>query len=241
MKRILLLILLSIFSLTALADPIVYHNQYKARYYGFSIKVKSSLQALGGDRYQASFVADSAIARIEEQSLVRWDESSKRFYPLHYTYKKRVLGKEKKAELVFDWQSHSVKDMVRLVSLDLPDDLLIQDDLSYQLQMREDILAGQTQFTYWIVDGGKLKDYPFVRLADEAIKTPLGEVDCAKISRTHGNNSERKTFAWLAKDWGYLLAGLEHQEKGDSYRLLINKAQVDGRDLSSLNGKKSQQ
>ncbi len=233
-------IIFSILSLSAFADPITYHNEYKARYYGFSIKVKSSLEALGDNRYKAMFVADSAIASIDEQSLVQWDDQAKRFYPLHYTYKKKVLGKEKKAELVFDWQNHRVKDMVRLASLDLPDELMIQDDLSYQLQMREDIIAGQQQFTYWIVDGGKLKDYPFARLPDEQIKTPLGKVDSVKISRTHGK-SERKTFAWLAKDWNYLLVGLEHQEKGDSYRLLINRAKMDGLDIANLENKKSQQ
>lgn len=217
----------------ASADPISYHNEYKTRYYGFSIKVNSSFESLGEDRYKATFIADSAIATIHEQSEMRWDASSRRFYPLHYTYSKKVLGKEKKSELLFDWQNHRVKDMVRLISLDLPEDVLIEDELSYQLQMREDILEGQTQFSYWIVDGGKLKEYPFNKLADEQIKTPLGTVDTVKISRSHGK-SERKTFAWLARDWNYLLVGLEHQEKGSSYRLLINKARLDGTEIANF-------
>ena len=41
-------------------------------------------------------------------------------------------------------------------------------------------------------------------------------------------NHDRVTYAWLAKDWDYLLVRLQQQEDGDSHTISITKAELNG-------------
>lgn len=214
-------------------NPKNFHNEYQARMYGFAIRVISDFHESGNGTYHFNFSADSRIAAIQEQSEMRWDEARRQFVPLHFKYSKTVFGREKKQELIFDWDNMRVKDILNQDNWALPDNANIQDDLSYQVQMRQDVMDGKVQFDYLIAEGGQLKEYPFSLLGEEIIETPMGQVASYKISRNHGS-SKRATYAWLAKDWNCLLVALEHHEKGSTYRLLINKAYVNDRELVSL-------
>ena len=116
--------------------------------------------------------------------------------------------------------------------MDLPEIAL--DKLSYQLQLRKDLINKQTLEAYQIADGGHLKTYTFEVIGDEVIETPLGKMDTIHIKRIR-EGKKRFTHIWLAKKWDYLIVKLEHKEKsGQSFAIQLAEAVVDSEPVRGL-------
>lgn len=219
---------------TQAADaPKTFDNLYKAKLYGFNITVTNRLTKTANNQYELLFKADSAIGTITELSKMQWDPVQQTISPLHYSYARRGLSKDRTAELSFDWQNKSVTNNVQKTSWQMDITQKVQDKLSYQIQMQQDLLNGHKNFTYQIADGGRLKEYRFAIVAEELLDTPLGKVNTIKVKRSR-ENDERVTYAWLAKDWNYLLVRLQQEEKGDAYTIYIHKATIDGKTIEKF-------
>jgi hypothetical protein len=229
------LLVLAIFSsLTTAADaPKTFDNQYKAKLYGFNITVTNRLTKTVDNQYDLLFKAESIIGSITEQSKMQWNATQQTISPLHYSYARRGLGKDRTAELSFDWKNKSVTNNVQKTSWQMDIAQKVQDKLSYQIQMQQDLLNGQKNFTYQIADGGRLKEYKFMTVGEEILDTPLGKVNTIKVKRSR-ENDERVTYAWLAKDWNYLLVRLQQEEKGEAYTIYIHKATLDGKTIEKF-------
>lgn len=222
--------LLSAATLAAEA-PKTFDNEYKAKLYGFNVTVTNRLTKTEDGKYNLLFKADSMIGTITEQSHMQWNPKQQTISPLKYTYARRSLGKDRNAELTFDWPNKTVTNNVQKTSWEMDIAQKVQDKLSYQLQMQQDLLNGHKDFEYQIADGGRLKKYMFTTVGEELLETPLGKVNTVKIKRSREDN-DRVTYAWLAKDWNYLLVRLQQEEKGDTYTIYIHKAKVDGKDIT---------
>jgi hypothetical protein len=224
------LLVLTVFSsLTTAADaPKTFDNQYKAKLYGFNITVTNRLTQTGDKQYDLLFKADSFVGSITEKSKMQWNPAQQTISPLHYSYARRGLSKDRTAELSFDWENKTVTNNVQKTSWQMDIAQKVQDKLSYQIQMQQDLLNGHKNFTYQIADGGRLKEYKFTTVGEEILDTPLGKVNTIKVKRSR-ENDERVTYAWLAKDWNYLLVRLQQEEKGEAYTIYIHKATLDGK------------
>ncbi|OZY84746.1 hypothetical protein CBP51_16390 [Cellvibrio mixtus] len=224
--------LLSI-STWAAEAPKTFDNEYRAKLYGFNITVTNRLTKADDGNYHLLFKADSMIGSITEQSHMQWNKAQQTISPLKYTYARRGLGKDRNAELTFDWNGKTVTNNVQKTSWEMDIAQKVQDKLSYQLQMQQDLLNGHKDFEYQIADGGHLKKYKFTTVGEEMLDTPLGKVKTVKIKRSREDN-DRVTYAWLAKDWNYLLVRLQQEEKGDTYTIYIHKAVVDGKSITQF-------
>lgn len=222
-------VLLSPF-VSAADAPKTFDNLYKAKLYGFNITVTNRLTQTSDGNYELLFKADSLLGSITEQSYMQWNAEQQTVSPLKYTYARRGLGKDRNAELLFDWNNKSVTNNVQKTRWEMDISQKVQDKLSYQLQMQQDLLNGHERFEYQIADGGRLKKYQFTTEGEEVLDTPLGKVKTVKIKRSREDN-DRVTYAWLAKDWNYLLVRLQQEEKGDVYTIYIHKATVDGQPI----------
>jgi hypothetical protein len=222
--------LLSTATLAAEA-PKTFDNEYRAKLYGFNITVTNRLSKTDDGKYNLLFKANSMIGTITEQSHMQWNPKQQTITPLRYTYVRRSLGKDRNAELIFDWPNKTVTNNVQKTSWEMDIAQKVQDKLSYQLQMQQDLLNGHKNFEYQIADGGRLKKYKFATVGEEMLETPLGKVNTVKIKRSREDN-ERVTYAWLAKDWNYLLVRLQQEEKGETYTIYIHKATVDGKAIT---------
>lgn len=219
---------------TAAADaPKVFDNVYKAKLYGFNITVTNRLTKTGDGKYDLLFKADSVLGSITERSSMQWNPAQQTISPLKYTYARRSLGKNRDAELTFDWPNKTVTNNVEKTTWRMDISQKVQDKLSYQLQMQQDLLNGHKNFDYQIADGGRLKKYAFTTVGEEILNTPLGKVNTVKIKRSREDN-DRVTYAWLAKDWNYLLVRLQQEEKGDAYTIYIHSAKVDGKTITQF-------
>ena len=90
----------------------------------------------------------------------------------------------------------------------------VQDAISYQAQMRLDLLAGKKEFDYPIVDKkGKTRHYKFEIIGTETISLPYGNIETIKAKRLY-NNDKRQALAWFAPSMDYLLVRMWKGEKG---------------------------
>ena len=228
--RLLLLFSLLLTSTLSLAvePPKTFENQYKAKLYGFNITVTNRLTKTDNNRYDLLFQFDSMIGSITETSHMQWDQTKQIIKPLHYTYKRRGLGKDRDADLSFDWDKKTVINKVQKTNWQMDITQRVQDKLSYQIQLQQDLINNQKNFSYQIADGGHLKEDKFVTLGEEVLDTPLGKVNTVKVKRSR-DNDKRVTYAWLAKDWNYLLVRLQQEEKGSTSTIYIHKATQDGK------------
>lgn len=220
-------------TLHAASLPKTFSNEYTSTALGFKVTVTHSLKELDDGTHEMRFFARSWFASINEVSRLRIDEEKNQIIPLHYKYERRVMGRDRDAELTFDWDKKTVTNNVQNTSWKMDIAQRVQDKLSYQLQLQQDLINKRKSLVYQIADGGRLKEYGFEIVGDEILETPLGKVNTVKVKRSR-ENDDRVTYAWLAKDWDYLLVRLQQEEDGDAYTIYLGKAQVNGKDIKKF-------
>ncbi len=217
----------------ATEHPSSFSATYKAEYSGLSVTATRSLKLLEDDSMLFTFTANHWLASIEESSHFVWQDSG-RLRPLTYRYQRSGLGRDRHAELNFDWQNLTVINDVESKpwKMSIPEDAL--DKLSYQLQLRQDLLHDQTLTSYQIADGGRLKTYDFSLLGTEILETPLGRLNTLKVARVR-KDDDRKTVIWLAVDWNNLLVKIQQTEDdGKQFEINIQSAQLDDKPVTGL-------
>lgn len=234
-KHVLLVIFALSFSFVSRAAelPQSFSNEYTATAMGFKVTVTHSLTPLDDGTYQMRFFARSWFASIDETSRVRIDEEKQQVIPLHYKYQRRVFGRDRDAELTFDWNNKTVTNNVQNTTWKMDIAQHVQDKLSYQLQLQLDLLNNKKSLVYQIADGGRLKEYAFEIVGEEVLNTPLGKVGTVKVKRSR-ENDDRVTLAWLAKNWNFLLVRLQQEEDGDAYTINLSKAKINDQAIKSL-------
>lgn len=211
--------------------PHTFKNEYSTRIFGIKVTVTHELSDLKKGGQQLRFEADSWIGNIEEISQFQWEDGV--VVPQKYFYKRRGLGRDRDAELTFNWDTNRVINDVQGKSWSMDIHENVQDKLSYQVQLQKDMIAGKKNLVYSIADGGEMKVYRFEIVAEERLNTPLGPVDTVKVKRSR-DDDDRATFAWLAPKWDYLLVRLEQREDGDSHTIDIDKAQINGKEIEAF-------
>lgn len=211
--------------------PRTFENEYSTRVFGFKVTVTHQLTDLEDGGQQLRFVADSWLGNIEEISRFHWEDGV--VEPQKYFYKRRGLGRDRDAELTFNWEEERVINDVQGKSWSMAIHENVQDKISYQIQLQKDLIAGKDNLVYPIADGGQMKVYRFEIVAEERLNTPMGPVDTVKVKRSR-KDDDRATFAWLAPKWDYLLVRLEQVEDGDSHTLDIDRARVNGKTIEAF-------
>jgi hypothetical protein len=168
----------------------------------------------------ALFVKDHII----ERSVWRYDNQTPR--PLHFQYQKTGGKKERNYALSFDWAAGVVKDESSADPWQARLDKGTQDRLLYQLTLMYDLQSGRTELAYPLVDGHKLRNYRFQKVAEEILETPLGPLKTVKLSRIL-ESDEKTVTLWCAPSLDYLPVRIEQNEKdGDRFSATIRA--VDG-------------
>lgn len=229
--------LLGLLPLSLMADaslatpPKNFEAVYKAKYHGISVTATRKLETLEDGSHVFSFRASSWLADLEEATLFRWGAND-RIVPIQYRYERSGLGRDREAVLDFDWAEKKVTNNVERKpwKMDIPHQVL--DKLSYQLQIRTDLINGKTLPQYDIADGGRLKQYKFRVLGEEEVRTDAGRFMTVKVERVREDDANRHTFFWMAKDFDYMVVRLQQQEEdGANYEIDLNRATLDGKEV----------
>ncbi len=208
-------------------------NSFKAVYTtAFDLGVSLSgeavreLKPLENGDWSFTSEASSLMAGISEKTRFTY-LPSEHIKPISYRYHRKVLGKSRKASIDFDWTNKRVTTIVKDQPWKMSIPEATQDKLSYQLQMRLDLMAGKTEMTYAVADGGKLKEYRFTVTGEETIETPFGTYNAVRVMRDRGANAERETLIWFAPELDYLIVRLEQTETdGKTYGLLLKNLET---------------
>lgn len=140
-----------------------------------------------------------------EESRGTW--GAKHPKPQQYFYEYDSKGKNKQRTWQFDHKKHRVVNAVAPIDLEIGEDP--QDKLSYQLALREDLLANKQPLTYHVFDGKHLRDYQFTIRGTQTISTSLGQLETVVIQR---QGKKRTTTLWLSKKFDYFIVKVQHSE-----------------------------
>lgn len=212
--------------------PTSFENEYSTRIYGIGVTVTHQLTDMEDGGQQLLFKADSWVGKIEETTQFQWSDEGV-VEPQKYIYKRRGLGRDRDRELTFDWENERVINEVEDSSWQMDVSKNVQDKISYQIQLQKDLIEGRDNLVYDIADGGELERYRFEIEGDETLDTPLGKVETVKVKRSR-DDDDRVTYAWLAKDWDFMLVRLQQKEDGDSHTITVNKAKLNGKRIEKF-------
>ncbi|MGD2138367.1 MAG: DUF3108 domain-containing protein [Gammaproteobacteria bacterium] len=122
--------------------------------------------------------------------------------PLEYHYERRSGGRERTARLLFDWEGMRVENQVdgSRWGMHIPAGTL--DKLASQLGMILALQRGESDITFKIADGGRLKEYRFRVLGKQTLEVPAGTFATVKLTRQR-ENSQYETHIWCAPALDY--------------------------------------
>ncbi len=204
---------------------------YRARYtsdwrYGLALTGEATRElrrGANGTWIHSLEASVGALVRHYEESQLAIEGPT--IKPLEYRYQRKILNRERQAHLHFDWADQQVTNQVdgdAAWKMLLPKGT--QDHLSYQLQLRYDLLLDKEDLHYQIADGGHLKSYGFEVIGEEKLATPVGTYTTVRVRRARDKDSSRETQIWFAKELDYVIVKFYQRESdGKSYELIIDQ------------------
>jgi hypothetical protein len=171
--------------------------------------------------YESSSRSDSWVSwvlgdRLHESSRGHLDRTGIR--PLEYHYDRHSGGRERTARLLFDWENLRVENRVAgsRWTMNIPADTL--DKLASQLGMILALHRGDTDVTFNVADGGRLKEYRYRVIGKETLELPAGSFDTVKLAKLR-KDRKRETYIWCAPVLNYIpVRILQREVDGTEYR-----------------------
>ena len=208
----------AIFSSSTFADT---STPYRAEY---EVSRKGSVQ--GSALRELTKNADNTYV-LTYQSDIEWmifsDERNERSrfklensqaVPLEYAMSRKGTGPDKQYNLVFDQKNKQITSSKKKHALKVDWKDNQKDLLTYQFQLRQDLRAGKTSFSYPIIDkNGNQRNYDFEVDGKETITLPIGNVETIRVKRLYDNN-KRQAMAWFAPEYDYLLVKMYKGKEG---------------------------
>ncbi|OXL18244.1 DUF3108 domain-containing protein [Psychrobacter sp. DAB_AL32B] len=96
------------------------------------------------------------------------------------------------------------------------------DDLSLEVQIRQDLLNGKFSGNYYMAKHDKIEKTPFKKSGNTKITVPAGTFDTVRVDRIHDDNS-RSTSFWLAPSLDYLPVKVSQINDGKKMDLELTK------------------
>ncbi len=96
------------------------------------------------------------------------------------------------------------------------------DDLSLEVQIRQDLLNGKFSGNYYMAKKNKIEKTPFKKSGNTKITVPAGTFDTVRVDRIHDDNG-RSTSFWLAPSLNYLPIKVSQINDGKKMDLELTK------------------
>lgn len=217
------------------ADLQPYEAVYASKLKGFNVHIKRRLQ-LREDEITVSVDVKKFWLGLHESSVLDFHDDA-HLYPGNYIHKRRGMSHEHDKNLVFDWDDDSVIDLLKPERPPLPVAEPSYDKLSYQTQMRLDLLRNpdMQHVEYCVTNGVRNRVYSFERLSEEVLDTPLGKLNTIKFKRG-GDDDDRLVYVWVARDWNFLLVRIDQTKTsgGKTERMILKRARIAGQKVTAL-------
>lgn len=169
---------------------------------------------------------DSFIADIDESLILKWEND--RVIPLRYRYHLSGLFiRNREQSIDFDWDKGIATGSYRGNSFEMPLKEGALDPLGFQLQLRQDIKAGEREMSYQVIDGGDYDEEKFAVIDQERVSTSGATITLLKAEKVRGENARRQTLMWFDPQQDFLLSRLLQTEPdGSRYELRLQEAEL---------------
>lgn len=134
--------------------------------------------------------------------------------PLRYRADDGSDSTDKDLALDFDWEQGRVTGLAGDRRLDMAVPEGTQDDLSVQIALMVELLAGHAPESFRVFDEKGVREYRYVHEGSETLDTPLGKV-ATEVYRSQRDRSPRATRFWCAPAYGFLPMRVEQRRKGE--------------------------
>ena len=206
-----------------------YTAQYKTSAHGLSLTLKRALNVDRNGNYTLTNGGSVLVAGLEEKALFRIEGN--RIIPKSYVYQGKGLMNRRR-EVQFTEGSDTLRSLYKDKWYDLPYIEGTLDRMSQQEQLRLSLLNDPTpgeDFVVLVADKKRVKEYTFVYVGEETLKTPLGTVDTLHFRRIHAD-PDRKSDTWVAPAWEYMMVKTVHIEDGGKpIEGMITELSLDGK------------
>lgn len=209
-----------------------YEATWKAGWFPITVDASRSLAQLENGQWQLTFQAYSSVADLHEESQYTIENTI--IKPQNYRYKTSGFLSKKRRAQSFDWDKKQVWVPEREEFANYELTLGIQDNLSYQEQIRLDLKAGKTEFSYPVAYKNRLKQYDFKVTKHSQLTTRQGKINTVEVAQIKDNKKE-STHIWFAVDYDYLLIKLETKQKnGNSNAITLKEARMKDKTLKGF-------
>jgi Protein of unknown function (DUF3108) len=134
-----------------------------------------------------------------------------RIVPELFTADDGADSNNKDQSLTFNWEQGRVTGVVEKQKVDLPITAGLQDTMSVQVALMQELLAGRTPHRFQLLDKTKLKEYTYTSEGDETLRTPVGEYR-TMLFRSSRAGSTSSTYFWCAPELGFLPLKVERRD-----------------------------
>lgn len=204
----------------------VSYNASMEKGLALSGEARRTLQESSGGNWHYQTDVDSFIADIDESLIFRWENGQ--VVPLRYRYSlSGLMIKDRKQAIDFDWDNMVATGHYRGREFSLALEEGALDPMGYQLQLRQDIKAGQREMTYRVIDKGRYDTDRFAVIDEETLTSNGERLTTLKAEKVRDSDSKRKTLMWFAPDQGYLLVRLlQIEPDGSEYEISLAEARL---------------
>lgn len=207
-----------------------YEATWKAGWFPITIEATRTLEK-SDDHWKISFEAYSSVADLSEIS--EFEVKQQQVLPIKYRYKTSGFLSKKLRTIEFDREKNKTWLPYKDAWTDYQLTNETQDHLSYQEQIRLDLMTGKTQLTYPVTYKSRLKSYQFEIVGESKMNTKNGPINVVEIRQT-GLKKKETNQIWLAKDFEYIIVKLKAKKKGTTNTIKLKHAQLGQKTLSGL-------
>jgi len=207
-----------------------YEVTWKAGWFPVTVKASRTLKKSEDFDWILSFEAYSSIADLSEIS--QFNVVNQVIQPQKYSYKTTGFLSKSRRQQEFNWLDKTLwlPKKESFAEYELPDNL--QDNMSYQEQIRLELMAGKKEFEYPIAYKNRLKQYYFEVVKETQLKTKQGEIKTIEVKQTHLKNKKESTHLWYAVDYDFLMLKLvKVKSNGDKHTILLKNATLPNQTL----------
>lgn len=172
-----------------------------------------------GDRWKyTSSTAPRGLGRLyRSRNIVNetfMQETTTGMRPLSYRADDGSNSTERDSDLAFDWEKGRASGIAngQRVDMEVPEGT--QDDLSVQIALMYELIAGRSPAGFRVFDEKGVREYRYHHEGSATLDTPLGAVQ-TEIYRSQRDGSPRATRFWCAPAYGFLPMRAEQRRKGE--------------------------
>lgn len=195
-----------------------YQAQYALHYKGYKIGTGiHHIYQTGPQIYKIEFTAKPSFFLLPFKYFERseFELATRKIIPKIYQFDTKQGYKISTGDLSYNWSLLQLHGLVNKKAVNYPIKNNLHDNLSFVLQLQQDLQYNPNlkTFDYEVFDKGKIKNYHLKVVSTEIIETDMGKMNTLKLIH-QSKDGKRTTLLWLGLDNDYILVQIQQNYKG---------------------------